>query len=798
MANPKVVIYIHPESVRDAGAKWKIQGLTGWEDHYDWVELQIGETYTIEFSDVDGWITPDPQIYPDLKEDMEFSAVGVYEKDEEVEEEHDWPEEPAEATIRYPVSGTTVYYAWIENDGKVYVGIGRPSNWVLVSENGSGNNKIRIKVIGGMIYLAWKSGGRIYYAMLTLEGTGIYVNSFAENIGSPSGRTNIDFTVVNGYMHLIWDTFFQRQHSNIYTAIVRLPVFVDMNPAHIVRECLTNTVWGLGYPVEDLDNESFIYAADILFNEGFGLSFIWDRGDEIQSVINEVVRHIDAFLYVDIRVGKFKLKLLRNDYDIDSLEVVGPDRILEMTDFTRRAKNELINTVVLNYHSAVIDEEASITLHDISLLSSQGQQIGKDLQFKYISHAALANRVAARELRKAGTELIGGKILCNRECSHFTVGDVFKIQWPDYGVDSVVVRVSNISYGILNNNEVLIEFFQDISGVDESVYIVSDRTRPPKEITQKPYSAFPKRPLYARLEELPYYVLAKHLQDSQIAWDEIDEMSGFINYGVVRPQAEAIGFQFFTAAEQFHDMRANGLRDFTPIGLIEDFLPASEEETIIKISHLVSRYKIQGGTYAMINDEAVFIEQINSDQTFKIKRGVLDTIPQYHNSGSRIWFFGSVINTDYREYLSGETVHALACTQLKDSVLAQPLGAYDMIVMNNRFIRPYPPGKFRINGEYRPLNFTEDLGVISWEHRNRIEQGTNIVDQNEEGIDPEEGTTYTVRIYDENGNLIREETELTDTSFEYTREMEEEDSELVVIGYYIGETTYTHFGARYE
>ena len=808
MSNPRIVIYLHPEEARNSGAAWKIQGLTDWETHYEWVELQTGETYTIEFKEVEGLITPGTQTFPNLKEGMEFSTVGTYTRDEEHEEE--WPTDPAQPITRYPISGVTPYYAWIENDGKVYVGIGRPSNWVLVSEEGQGNNRIRIKVIGGMVYLAWiryesdwrnkpsEFGHHVYYAMMTLEGTGIYVNSFRENLGMRTGRKRIDFTVVKGYMHLIWDTSPFRGVSNIYTATIRLPVFVDMNPAHILRECLTNAIWGMSYPIEDLDDDSFTHAANVLYNEGFGLSFIWDRADEIQSVINEVIRHIDAFLYVDIRTGKFTLKLLRDDYNPDSLEVVGPDRILKMVNFAKRAKNELINTVTLNYHNAVIDEEATITLHDLSLLSSQGHQIGKDLNFKYISNADLANRVAARELRNASAELIGGSMLCNRECSHFTIGDVFKLQWPDYGVDSVIVRVSNVSYGVLNNNEVLIEFFQDIAGLEESVYIVSDRTRPPREITQPIYTTFPQRPPYAKLEEIPYYVLTKYLQDSEIAWNEIDEMSGFINYGVARPQKEAIGFQFFTAAGEMYNMRANGLRNFTPTGLIEDFLPASEEETIIKVKQLISRYKIKGGTYAMIGNEVVSIEEINIDQTFKIKRGVLDTIPQAHFENTRIWFFGSVINTDYRAYMTGEAAHALGCTQLKDSMLPQPLGVYDMIIISNRFIRPYPPGKFRIDGEYRPINITEDLGTITWEHRNRLEQGTTFVDQNEEGIDPEEGTTYTVRIYDENGNLIREETELTDTSFEYTREMEEEDSELVVTGYYIGETTHTHFGARYE
>ncbi len=44
-----------------------------------------------------------------------------------------------------------------------------------------------------------------------------------------------------------------------------------MNPAHIIRECLTNSVWGIGVSESNIDDVSFKKAADTLFDEQMGM-----------------------------------------------------------------------------------------------------------------------------------------------------------------------------------------------------------------------------------------------------------------------------------------------------------------------------------------------------------------------------------------------------------------------------------------------------------------------------------------------------------------------------------------------
>jgi hypothetical protein len=124
---------------------------------------------------------------------------------------------------------------------------------------------------------------------------------------------------------------------------------VDMNPAHIIRECLTDPEWGMGYSDEDIDDDSFRIAADRLYAEGFGLSILWQRENTIEEFVKDIARHIDAAVYVDRRTGKFKIKLLRDDYDPSSLITLSPDNIERIDNYKRPAFGDLVNALTVIY-----------------------------------------------------------------------------------------------------------------------------------------------------------------------------------------------------------------------------------------------------------------------------------------------------------------------------------------------------------------------------------------------------------------------------------------------------------------
>ena len=91
----------------------------------------------------------------------------------------------------------------------------------------------------------------------------------------------------------------------------------DLNAAHIIRECLINKEWGLGYDAdEDLNDDYFKEAANILYDENFGLSILWDQNNSIEDFIDSILECINGFLYQDLETGKLLLTLTRDpDFD---------------------------------------------------------------------------------------------------------------------------------------------------------------------------------------------------------------------------------------------------------------------------------------------------------------------------------------------------------------------------------------------------------------------------------------------------------------------------------------------------
>lgn len=111
-------------------------------------------------------------------------------------------------------------------------------------------------------------------------------------------------------------------------------------------------------------------------------------------------------------------------------------------------------------------------------------------------------------------------------------------------------------------------------------------------------------------------------------------------------------------------------------------------------------------------------------------------------------------------------------------VLAEASAPTISYTLAKRQIRPYPPGKFRVNNLDYGMSYITGEVTVSWAHRSRVLQTAYLVTQGEANIGPEPGTTYTVRIYGEAGTLKHTETGLTGTSWTYPMATEISESGL--------------------
>lgn len=514
-----------------------------------------------------------------------------------------------------------------------------------------------------------------------------------------------------------------------------------MNPAHIIYQCLTDPMWGMGYPTSQIDSDNFEAAADTFFDEQLGLCFLWNQQSSIQDFVQEVLDHAGAVLYADPKTGKFKLKALRNDYDPDELTIYDESSIISMDSFERPGYGDTINEIVVVFRDQCSGENTSIAVQDLANIQAQGGVVSQTRQYPGIPNHTLAARTAERDLVAASTPLAKCKITVNRKGWQEAPGGVIKVSWAKHGLTEVIFRVLAINYGTLENGQIVIDLAEDVYSLPESSYSKQE----PGGFT--PPQTKPEVITIQDVLETPYWDIARALTAADLSF--VDPDAAFI-MGVAASQNRVeLGFEMYTRVSPNEYVSADGVGTFAPYAtLSSDGL--SQTDDVIQFDNGLRTDRVQPGWRALIGSgrDAEFVEVVELDSTggYVVNRGILDTTPQVHAGGASIFFNEIDFAVDPTERATGEMVDVkLAAFSSSGSIPVS--SAIEMTIEpDQRFYRPYPPGKIRINDLDFPTE-TDPSVLVTWAHRDRLQQLANYVDQEEASIGPEAGTTYNVYYY---------------------------------------------------
>ena len=223
----------------------------------------------------------------------------------------------------------------------------------------------------------------------------------------------------------------------------------QMNPAHIIREILTDKAWGAGEPEALIDDDSFLAAATQLSSEGFGLSVAWAQPSDYTGLLAELERHIDASIYQERTTGKYTLRLVRDDYDVAELPVFGPDEIRSIS-WTRPAAWQLVNEVKVKYRTYgqasggrnyIIERERTVAARDSASQLQRGS-VADLIDYPFVYTPALAERIASRDLLQLGQPLASVRVeLAPSVGRDLRPTDLFIIEDIGRGIPRMVVRV---------------------------------------------------------------------------------------------------------------------------------------------------------------------------------------------------------------------------------------------------------------------------------------------------------------------------------------------------------------------
>lgn len=287
-----------------------------------------------------------------------------------------------------------------------------------------------------------------------------------------------------------------------------------MNPAHMIYECYTNREWGRGLPASALDETSFKYAADKLFEERFGLCLAWKRRDSIESFIQSILDHIGGVVYTDRSTAKLRLKLIRNDYLAETLPLFDTDNgLIEITDAPVGASGSLVTEVKVQYRDPVTNEDRVVRASNIALLqAANGVTNSLSREYKGLPTQELASRIAKRDLKTSGPGVRKYNITLDRRGSKIVPGGVIRIQDLSRGVTDRVLRVGAVDYGSPQDGRIKAVAMQDVFGLPAAGYtaMVPPQWSPPNTrpcVGDRLVFELPYRSIYRALSAAEFSVV---------------------------------------------------------------------------------------------------------------------------------------------------------------------------------------------------------------------------------------------------------------------------------------------------
>lgn len=554
------------------------------------------------------------------------------------------------------------------------------------------------------------------------------------------------------------------------------------NPAHIIYECLFNTDWGMGYPVNMYDLDSFDQSAATLANEGFFLAMQWVRSTTIEAFCGEVIDHIQASLGSDPRTGKIRLKLLRADYDVNTLRVLHPGNST-ITNIQRKLWGETANEVTVSWTNPASEEEESVTIHDDANIAIQGQVVSTSRNYYGVRTAELATRLALRDLRQVASPLLAIDIEIDRTEWDIMPGEVIELRWPSEQIASVYMRVGDVDYGATASSRIRTSLVEDIFGLGSAVYEAYEQPKPgdpaptyppPRPghaevpVTPTPIPPTPQpptwvdptekpRPLdHALLDTAPFFVLARAYGDGGLDGITYPAVSTFrlvsqnstdtasigewaeVVTTVGTSEFELLGLPRNTFRGSLASVVARGVRTTIPA-------PVNSSGNLVRVGYMAW---IANPATPDVN-ELVAIESIDEvTGAWVIRRGMLDTLPLAWPVGTPVWAFDPTDGSSFDPTIraDGQVVDYKFTPITTGGALDVSLAPEVSVTLTDRPYLPYRPANVKLNGTSF-VDLVPSVGVdltITWARRNRISETGQLLLWTDGDVTPEPGQTTFV------------------------------------------------------
>ncbi len=232
----------------------------------------------------------------------------------------------------------------------------------------------------------------------------------------------------------------------------------DANPVEVLYDLMVHDYSRLRYPAADVNGGSFTDAAETLITEGHGMSLVLGDKQEAERVVQQILAEIDAVLYEDQATGKIVLKLIRDDYDVGSLESYGPDDVVGEPDFGKPLWGLSFTQASLRFRDRYNEYTPDVAVWQDG---SGGNLRSHTVSFPFVTDPDVAQALAQRSGLSRRRPLAAVRLPLSRRAAQHNPGDRIIWVWPDATVTQMVLVVHEVDKGEYDNGIVWVTVTQD-------------------------------------------------------------------------------------------------------------------------------------------------------------------------------------------------------------------------------------------------------------------------------------------------------------------------------------------------
>ena len=321
------------------------------------------------------------------------------------------------------------------------------------------------------------------------------------------------------------------------------------------------------------------------------------------------------------------------------------------------------------------------------------------------------------------------------------VGEPFILNEPTLKIANVIMRVLEIQEGDGRDNSVVLNVSEDRYALPVVDAVGAEPIEDPQAGLVLPDPA----PVEV-VQEAPYYLAV--LENGQSETDSALASEADFGLLLATGTKPAASYRDITVAiDSGAGYIDGGNTPFVASTLTLSALTSSALDTVVQINPIDDPVEITVNSLALIGSEWMRVDDIVDNAgvlEVTLGRGCLDSVPDEHPTGSTLLFMNNASPLD-AQYIGGQSVDVKLLTNLNDQVLSLSDAPVTTFTFASRAIRPYPPGRFRLNGSY-DQDTSPSVFAFTWAHRDRTLQTTPVPeDHDDASIGPEAGTTYRFR-----------------------------------------------------